>query len=57
MSESKLQIGFGKLNITPDYSVGLSASGDEKRRRNTGIVSDVFATCVAVKCDGETYLM
>jgi len=57
MSESKLQIGFGKLNITPDYSVGMSASGDEKRRRNTGIVSEVFATCIAVKFDGETYLL
>ena len=57
MSETKLQIGFGKVNITPDYPVGMSASGDEKRRRNTGVVSDVFATCVAVKFEGETYLL
>ena len=57
MESSKLQLGFGKLNITPDYPVGLSASGDEKRRRNTGIVSEVFATCLAVKFDGETYLI
>ena len=48
MENSKLQLGFGKLNITPDYPVGLSASGDEKRRRNTGIVSEVYT-------DGENY--
>ena len=57
MSESKLQIGFGRVNITPDYPVGMSASGDEKRRRHTGVVSEVFATCIAVKFEGETYLM
>ena len=57
MNDSQLQIGFGKVNITPDYPVGMSASGDEKRRRNTGIVSEVFATCIAVRHAGETYLL
>ena len=52
-----LQIGFGKVNITPSYSVGLASSGDEKNRRSTGMVSYLFATCVAVKYGGETYLL
>ena len=53
----QLQIGYGKVNITPSYSVGLAASGDEKNRRNTGLVSYLFATCVAVQYGSETYLI
>jgi hypothetical protein len=53
----QLEIGYGKVNITPNYSVGLAASGDEKQRRSTGMVSYLFATCVAVKYGEETYLL
>ena len=53
----QLEIGFGKVNITPSYSVGLSSSGDEKNRRSTGLISYVFATCIAVRFGGETYLV
>ena len=53
----QLEIGFGKVNITPSYSVGLSSSGDEKNRRSTGLISYVFATCIAVRFDEETYLV
>ena len=53
----QLQIGFGKVNITPSYSVGLASSGDEKNRRSTGLVSYLFATCVAVKYGEEIYLL
>ena len=53
----RLEIGYGKVNITPNYSVGLSSSGDEKNRRSTGIVSYLFATCIAVRFGQETYLM
>ena len=55
--KSQLEIGYGKVNITPSYSVGLAASGDEKSRRSTGMVSYLYATCVAVKHGGETYLL
>ena len=53
----QLEIGFGRVNITPNYSVGMSASGDEKNRRSTGLISYLYATCVAVKYGQETYLM
>ena len=53
----QLQIGYGKVNITPSYSVGLASSGDEKNRRSTGLISYLFATCVAVKYGAETYLI
>ena len=53
----QLQVGYGKVNITPTYSVGLASSGDEKNRRSTGLISYLFATCVAVKYGEETYLL
>ena len=53
----QLQVGFGKVNITPSYSVGLASSGDEKNRRSTGLVSYLFAICVAIKYGEETYLL
>ena len=56
-TEKQLQIGYGKVNITPSYSVGLASSGDEKNRRSTGLISYLFATCVAMKYGEETYLM
>ena len=52
-----LEVGFGKVNITPNYSVGLGGSGNDKIRRSTGLVSYVFAICVALRSGGETYLM
>ena len=55
--DTSLQVGFGKVNITPAYSVGLGGSGNDKIRRSTGIVSYVYATCVALRSGGETYLL
>ena len=55
--DTSLQVGYGKVNITPSYSVGLGGSGNDKIRRSTGIVSYVFATCVALRSGGETYLL
>lgn len=52
-----LQVGFGKVNITPDYSVGLGGSGNDKIRRSTGLISYVFAICVALRQNGDLYLM
>ena len=56
-AKPQLEIGYGKVNITPSYSVGLSSSGDEKNRRSTGLISYVFATCIAVRFGEDTYLM
>ena len=53
----QLEIGYGKVNITPSYSVGLSSSGDEKNRRSTGLISYLFATCIAVKFGEEIFLV
>ena len=53
----KLELGFGKINITPNYSVGLGGSGNDKTRRSTGLVSYVYATCLAFRQNGELYLV
>ena len=53
----QLEVGFGRVNITPSYAVGMSSSGTEKHRRHEGIISYVYATCVAVRYGAETYLM
>ena len=35
----QLEIGFGRVNITPSYAVGMSSSGTEKHRRHEGIIA------------------
>ena len=55
--EAQLEVGFGKINITPSYSVGLGGNGTDKNRRSTGLISYLFATCVAVKYGQDTILM
>ena len=42
--DTSLELGFGKVNITPTYSVGLGGSGNEKVRRSESIISYIFAT-------------
>ena len=56
-AEDTLEVGFGKVNITPSYSVGLGGSGNEKIRRSEGLTSYLFATCLAFRTAGETYLV
>ena len=55
--DTSLEVGFGKVNITPTYSVGLGGSGNEKVRRSESIISYIFATCLAFRQAGETYLV
>ena len=55
--KNSLQVGFGKVNITPDYSVGLGGSGNDKVRRSENLISYIFAFCVAFKQNDEIYLM
>lgn len=56
-ASAQLEIGYGKVNITPTYSVGLGGNGTDKNRRSTGLISYLFATCVAVKYGEDTILM
>ena len=52
-----LQVGYSKVNITPDYPVGLGGYSDQKRRIHEGMSEPIFATCIAVTSEDTTILL
>lgn len=54
--EAGLQVGFGRTNITPGYSVALQG-GNYKNRMSTGVLDTLYATCIALKSGDETVLL
>lgn len=51
-----LQVGFGKENITPDYSVPLQG-GDYSQRWSEGMKDYCYATCIALKSGEDVALV
>ena len=52
-----LQVGFGKIDVTPDFSVGLGGLGDDYTRRSEGLISYVYITCIAISENDNTILL
>ena len=52
-----LQVGFAKVNITPDYQVGLGGYSDAETRTAQGFIDYIYTTCIAVTSGEETILM
>ena len=52
-----LQIGYAKIDITPDFSVGLGGYSDAETRRSEGFVTYIYATCIAATYGEKTILM
>ena len=52
-----LQIGYSKINITPDFSVGLGGNSDMETRRSTGFADYIYITCIAATEGEETVLL
>ena len=52
-----LQVGFSKIDVTPDFSVGLEGYADTATRRSEGIFSYIYITCIAMSEAGETILL
>ena len=52
-----LQVGYSKINITPDYSVGLGGYSDDAERRSEGFRTYIFMTCIAVTSGADTFLL
>ena len=46
-----LQVGFGRVCITPDFPVCLAGGGHAKRIV-TNVLEDIFVTCVAITDEG-----
>ena len=53
---SGLHIGFGRANITPDFSVNLAGFSDDESRFSTGYIDPILITCIAVT-EGEKTLL
>lgn len=47
-----MRIGFGKVNITPPEGLELSGYGYFIKRRNTGVVEELFARAAVIEQDG-----
>lgn len=52
-----LKVGFSKVNITPDFSVGLGGYSDAETRRSEGFIDYIYITCIAVSEGEETILL
>ena len=57
MSEKKLLVGYGRVEITPNYSLPLAGYGNTMTRMSQGCLDGLFATCIAMTGEnGETVL-
>ena len=58
VKKAVLQAGFGRVNITPAYSVPLAGYGNTQNRMSTGFKDYLYATCIALKdVNGEQVLL
>ena len=56
--ENKLFVGFGQTCITPKDSVPLSGYGNSGSRMSANVLSDLYATGIAVTdAEGSTVLL
>ena len=55
-ANATLQVGFGRENITPDFTVHLQG-GDWKNRISTGVRDYQYITCIALTYGEETVLL
>ena len=57
MSQQGLLAGFGKVDMTPDYSVSLGGYGDELQRKHEMVAEPIYTTCIALTEGEETILV
>lgn len=55
--ENILYAGFGRENITPDFSVPLAGYGSTHERMSQNILSQIYATCIALRQGDTTVLL
>lgn len=52
------QIGFGRENITPEFSVHLGSYGDDDTRMSAEVLHDIFVNTVVLRgADGKTVVI
>jgi len=52
-----LHVGFSKIDITPNFSVGLAGFSNAEARRTETIEERIYATCIAVTNNEDSILM
>lgn len=52
-----LSVGWGRVNITPDYSLGIGGYSDAETRRSEGYLDYLYITCLAFTEGDETILL
>lgn len=55
--ENILCAGYGRQDITPDFSVPLAGYGVTHKRMSTNVLSNLFATCIAFSWGEEKLLL
>ena len=50
-----LQVGFSRVDVTPDFSINISG-GDSKNRKSSGYRDPICVTCVAIG-SGESMVL
>ena len=57
MPEAGLYAGFGKIDITPDYQVGIGGYSNAESRRSEMVEEPIYTTCIALTDGDETILL
>jgi len=58
MGNKVIRVGFGRKDITPDFSVPLSGYGNSFSRMSQGYLNRLYATCIAITDElNETVLL
>ena len=52
-----LNAGYAKIDITPDYEVGIGGYSDAETRRSQKIADRLYATCIALTNEKDTVLL
>ena len=55
--DNSLEVGYGKINITPSYTVGLGGYSDAETRRSQAVADRIYATCIALTFEQNTVLL
>lgn len=56
--QSGFMVGYGRANVTPEVSVGLTGFGNASTRQSDNLLSYLYLTCIALTdADGNTVLL
>ena len=53
--EGQFAVGYGRANVTPDYSVGMKGYGDV--RMSIGVLNKLYITCIALTDEADNTVL